>query len=118
MNKSVPPVDELQSWMEATYSDKSLTHALIEYIQSRGKRQMNGICQNAPYLNEFAKEIDQLWWDNMVDGGIAKKLFSLQHDHLSKKAPHVNIRTWAQNVVKKPADHTPTMAVLKCIHTH
>ena len=94
-------VDDLQSWMEHAHSDQRLVQVVIEYVRGRGKKQMKRICHNIPALHKMAKEVDQLGWDNMVEGRISRELVSLQQHYLQSKAPRYNIRTWTKTFIEK-----------------
>jgi hypothetical protein len=94
-------VDELQSWMEHAHTDQRLVRTVIEYLKGRGKQLMKRICHNIPALDKVAKEIDQIGWDNMVEGRISRELVSLQRHYLQSNAPRYNIRTWTKTFIEK-----------------
>jgi hypothetical protein len=88
-------VSDLIRWMKSRNGHPPLTHAIQEYLQTRGKTCMTTICKEWPALYPFARDHDKLGWENFIMGRISKSLFAIQKAYQAQTHDQYSIASWA-----------------------
>ena len=92
-------VEMLMDWMEESHCDRSLIECLEEYLLRRGKRTMTSISATFPHLSKWAFEMDELGWDNFMEGRVGSTLFHMQKLELKRSGSRRHIHSWSTEFI-------------------
>ena len=105
-------------WMEESHCDRSLIECLEEYLLCRGKRTMTSISATFPHLSKWAIEMDELGWDNFMEGRVGSTLFHMQKLELKRSGPHRHIHSWLTEFIHHVRGITHKQWIFRNTRTH
>ena len=111
-------VNGLLDWMENSHCDINLVECLEEYFLRRGKRSLAIISASFPYLSQWAVEMDELGWDNFMEGWIGSKLFELQKESLKRVGSCQHIKSWSTEFIHQVLGITHKQWIFRNTRTH
>jgi hypothetical protein len=110
--------DTMLDWMEETHCDINVVECLEEYLLHRGRKSMTRISGRFSYLSEWAKEMDNLGWDNFMEGRIGSTLLVMQKAALKRAGSRQQIRSWSTAFLHHILGITHKQWVFRNTRTH
>jgi hypothetical protein len=105
-------------WMEESHCDRSLIECLEEYLLRRGKRTMTSISATFPHLSKWAIEMDELGWDNFMEGHVGSTLFHMQKLELKRSGSRRHIHSWSTKFIHHVLGITHKQWIFRNTRTH
>ena len=79
---------------------------------------MTEIALDFPHLQDWAIEMDELGWDNLMEGRVGLTLFQMQKLNLKRMGSHRHINSWSTDFIHQVLGITHKQWVFRNTRTH
>lgn len=93
-------VDILVEWLHESHMDTQLIECLEDYLLACGSDSMFQMASPFPTFHAIAVDVDDLGWDNLLEGRVPRSLVALQLGYLRRNKSSWKIKTWSSHLVQ------------------
>ena len=94
-------VDQLQRWLNDSFTHPELAYWLPKYILLRGTRRLSSFPYLSPAMQKVAHSQDSIPWTSFMEGKLSKEIFHLQQHTLSSLPSRLTIADWSKRLISQ-----------------
>ena len=111
--------EKLERWLHYHHcTNPELAYWLPKYILSRGLVLFVDLGHMSPSMKRIAASQDKIGWRNFMEGRVSKRLFAMQHLHLSTSPSFLNGGDWMKTFISKVLHISHSQWIFRNITLH